>query len=136
MNPLDLIALKHRVGHEHADQQALPILIYFDAAARGQGNATAENALVRLVVIAQCIGSKSGNRAFYDTACAAGAALFSAAGRGRELLAFTTGEHKAMRKMVNAYLRVLPTLEVAMLVVCCQRADEIIKRMQNQDAAA
>ena len=93
MNPFTLVALKQRVGSEYADAQALPILIYLDAVCRGQGFIAAENALVRIVVIAQVLGSKSGNRALYDVACAGGKAVFSAAGRERDLLeVFGIGE--------------------------------------------
>lgn len=136
MTPIDLIVLNQRVGAEEADRQALPILIYFDAAWRGQGGIAAENALLRLVIIGQVIGSKSNNRAFYDVACAGGLALLKAAQRGNELLAFTTGEYQAMRKLVRSYLRVLPDLTIKMLLFAFKRADETISNMENEDAPA
>ena len=132
INPIALMVAKQRVGQEEADRHALPVLLYLDAAHRGRGCIAAENALVRLVVIVQVLGSKSGNRALYDIGCAAGTALFSAAGRGQELLALTTGEYKAMRKLVSAYLRVLPGLQLVMLGFACKRADELISEMRGE----
>ena len=126
MNPFTLVALKQRVGSEYANEQALPILIYLDAVCRGHGFIAAENALVRIVVIAQVLASRSGNRALYNVACAGGKAVFSAASRGRDLLAFTTGEHKAVHALVRAYLRILPMLEVAMFVHAASQAESII----------
>ena len=126
MNPFTLVALKQRVGSEYADAQALPILIYLDSICRGQGFIAAENALVRIVVIAQVLASKSGNRALYNVACAGGKAVFSAASRGRDLLAFTTGEHKAVHALIRAYLHVLPMLEVSMFVHAASQAEAII----------
>jgi hypothetical protein len=107
----------------------LPTLLYLDSAKRGQGSIGAENALVRTVVIAQVIGSRSGNKAFYDCACRAGVQLAKAAGRGADLLALTTGEYMAMRHMVASYLRILPTLQVQMLVYAHRRAEELILEM-------
>lgn len=130
--PIELMVAKQRIGDEEANRHALPVLLYLDAAHRGQGCIAAENALVRLVLIVQVLGSKSGNRALYDIGCKGGQALFTAAGRGAELLAFTTGEYQAMRKPVNSYLRVLPGLQILMLTFACGRADELIAEMRGE----
>lgn len=132
VTPIELMVAKQRIGNEEADQHALPILLYLDAAHRGQGCISAENALLRLVLVVQVLGSKSGNRALYDIGCKGVQALFTAAGRGAELLAFTTGEYQAMRKLVSAYLRVLPGLQIIMLAFACKRADEIIEEMRGE----
>lgn len=126
LDPIAYLALKTKVGREKADELALPTLLYLDSAKRGQGSIAAENALVRTVVIAQVIGSKSGNRAFYDCACRAGVQLAKAAGRGTEWLTLTTGEYQALRHMVASYLRILPTLQIQMLAFSHRRADELI----------
>lgn len=130
--PIEMLVAKQRIGSEEADQHALPVLLYLDAAHRGQGCIAAENALVRLVLIVQVLGSKSGNRALYEISVKAAQSLFTAAGRGQELLAFTTGEYKAMRKLVSAYLRVLPGLQIIMLAFACNRADELIAEMRGE----
>lgn len=130
--PIELLVAKQRVGNVETERHALPVLLYLDAAHRGQGCIAAENALVRLTLIVQVLGSKSGNRALYDIGCKAGQALFTAAGRGAELLAFTTGEYQAMRKLVNSYLRVLPGLQILMLAFACGRADELIAEMRGE----
>ena len=133
INPLEFMALKTRVGHEKADELALPTLLYLDSAKRGMGSLAAENALVRTVVIAQVIGSKSGTRAFYDCACRAGVQLAKAAGRGADLLALTTGEYSALRHMVASYLRILPTLQIQMLAYSHMQAERLIMEMAGEN---
>lgn len=132
---MQLIAMKQRVGRAKADEMALPTLIFLDSAARGKANIAHENSLVKLVVINQVIGSKSGNRAFYDIAIKAGQAMLKACSRQAELLSFTTGEYQAVRKMVVSYLRILPTLEVSMLAFACTQAEAIIASMARIEVA-
>lgn len=133
VNPFQMIALKQKIGAEDANNFAFPILVYLDAAKRGQGFIMAENALVRWIAMAQVIGSKSGNRAFYNLAVEAGGALFKACGRGEELLALTTGEYAALKKLMAAYLRILPDMQVKLFVFAANRAEELIAKMQSED---
>lgn len=132
MSAFDLIALKQPLGRDDADRMSMPALLYLDAAKRGAGTAAIENGLIRVVVIAQSIGSIKRNKKFYDLACAGGRALFAAAARQRELLAFTTGEYQAMRTMVAAYVRALPQLDVGSFVMAARRADEMIIEMTKE----
>lgn len=127
---LSTVALKQRVGKEEADKIALPTLIYLDSAARGQGGVAAENSLVKLVVMTQIIANLANNRAFYDIAVAAGQQLLKACKRQEEMLRFTTGELKAMRKMVSAYLRILPLLEVKALATACMQSESMIGNLK------
>lgn len=133
-NPFALIAAKQKLGREEADRLTDPFLACLDAAKRGNCEAAIENGLVMWVLIAQIIGSNAKNRPFYDLACAAGAALFKAAGRSRELLSLTTGEYQTLKKLMIAYRKVLPDIEVAVMVGACAHADKIVAKMQ-QDAA-
>lgn len=128
-NPLALIAMKQKIGIADANTIALPILIYLDAAHRGKANIEAENSLVRLVVMTQVIGSMAKNRAFYDVALRAGVAMMSACGRQAALLSFTTGEYRAVRAMIAAYLRILPTMEISLLTRASVRSAEIVSGM-------
>lgn len=132
MSAFDLIALKQPLGRDDADRMSMPALLYLDAAKRGAGTAAIENGLIRVVVIAQSIGSIKRNKKFYDLACAGGRALFAAAARQRELLAFTTGEYQAMRAMIAAYVRVLPQLDVGTFVMAARKADATIIEMTKE----
>lgn len=127
MNPWHLIALKQKVGPNKANEIGLLLLIYLDCVHRGQGIVAAENALIRLVVMAQIIGSHSANRPFFDIALEGGRQLLRACGRRTELLSFTTGEYKAVARMLLLYLRALPNMEVAMLMHASLQADQIIQ---------
>lgn len=128
---LSTVALKQRVGKAEADKLALPTLIYLDSAARGQGCIAAENSLVKLVVMTQILGNIANNRAFYDMAVAAGQQLLKACKRQEPLLRFTTGELRAMRKMVIAYLRILPTLEIKALATACMQSESMLGNLSK-----
>jgi len=127
---LSTVALKQRVGKKEADKIALPTLIYLDSVARGQGGIAAENSLVKLVVMTQIIANLANNRAFYEIAVIAGQQLLKACKRQEEMLRFTTGELKAMRKMVSAYLRILPLLEVKALATACMQSEAMIGNLK------
>lgn len=131
---LDWLVLKQQLGQKDADDLSLPVLVYLDAAKRGEAGVGPENALVRWVLMAQVIGSKSGNRRFYDLAVAAGKALFGACGRGNDLLALTTGEYVALKKLMAAYLSILPTMQMKLFLFAVNRSEQLIAEMAREDA--
>lgn len=124
INPLEVIAMHQKVGKDDADQIQLPVLIHFDAAKRGQGTADSANFLTKHIVIALILGSKSGNRAFYDLAGHAYDAMHKACERQTEYLDFTTGEYQAMRKWIEAYFKAMPAVSVGMMNYACQEAQK------------
>lgn len=124
--PLAFLALKTKVGRDRTDELALPLLIHLDAVHRGQGHVSAENALIRLVVMGTNIGTLMNSRAFFDVATLASDKLMKACRRGDGALSLTTTEYQAVRKLVNAYLRVLPTLQMSTLVKAAMSADDLI----------
>lgn len=134
LSPLDVIAMNQKVGQADTDAIALPVLIHLDIAHRGLGDANCANFLTKHILIALTIGSKSGNRPFYDIAGDAYDALRKACARPTEVLSFTTSEYKAMRRMIGAYLRVLPTATVGMMNFACMNAERILKDLDKQAA--
>lgn len=134
LNPFELIARKQRLGEEDANTMVLPVLLYLDAAKRGRADITASNGLAQWIAMAQIIASKIVHRPMYDIACGAGQALYRAAGRREALLSLTTGEYIALRKLMAVYLRVLPQLELQMMVAACARADQLVAQLID-DAA-
>lgn len=134
LSPLDVIAMNQKVGQQDTDAIALPVLIHLDIAHRGQGDANCANFLTKHILIALTIGSKSGNRAFYDMAGAAYDALAKACARPTNLLSLTTVEYQVMRRLIAAYLRVLPTATVGMMNFACMNAERILKDLDKQAA--
>lgn len=134
MNPLAIMAAHQKVGKEDTDKIALPVLIHLDIAHRGLGDATCANFLTKHILVALTLGSKSQNRPFYDLAGKAWGALAKACHRPDELLRLTTGEYQALRGLVAAYLRVLPTVTVGMLNLACANADKILRDMDKEAA--
>lgn len=134
ISPLMVMAAHQKVGQDDTDMMALPVLIHLDIAKRGQADATCANFLTKHILVALSLGSKSGNRAFYDLAGRAYDALAKAAARPDEFLRLTTGEYQALRSMVSAYLRVLPTVTVGMLNLACANAERILAEMDKEAA--
>lgn len=131
LNPLDVMAAHKKVGQADTDTIALPVLVHLDIAHRGMGDATCANFLTKHILIAMSIGSKSGNRPFYDLCGKAWGALKKAAERPDELLRLTTGEYQTLRKMFGAYLRMMPTMSVGLLNMACANADRILSEMEK-----
>lgn len=134
INPIAALAGHQKVGREDTDAIALPVLIHFDAAHRGKGSAESANFLTRHILIAMTIGSKSGNRAFYDLCGGAYDALRNACNRQTEFLAFTTGEYQAMKRWIGAYFRVMPTCTVMLMNYAAQNAQRICDDLDRQAA--
>lgn len=134
ISPIDRLVMNQKVGASDAELIALPVLIHFDIAHRGQGDANCANFLTKHILIALTLGSKSGNRAFYDVASAAYETLAKACARPTDLLSFTTGEYQSMRRWIGAYLRVLPSVSVGMMNFACANANEIISNLDKEAA--
>lgn len=112
INPLILVAAKQKVGKEDADLMALPVLVHFDAAKRGQCTAAGANHLTMHLIVAAYIAAQTKSKAFYDCVQRAYGALMSAAERPTTALDLTTGEYKTMRAAIALYVRALPNVEV------------------------
>lgn len=134
LNPLAVMAAHQKVGQADTDMIALPVLVHLDMAKRGQADANCANFLTKHILIALSLGSKCGNRAFYDLAGKAWDQLAKAAARPDELLRLTTGEYQALRRMISAYLRIMPTVSVGALNVACANADKILNDMVKEAA--
>lgn len=134
LNPIDVIGVHQKVGQEDTDAIALPVLCHLDAAHRGQADAAGANFLTKHIVIALTLGSKAGNRAFYDIAGAAYDALRKACMRPTEVLSFTTAEYQAMKRWIGAYLRVLPTCTVLALNHACKNAERVLADLDREAA--
>lgn len=120
INPLLLVAAKQKVGQEDTDMIALPLLLWFDAAKRGQCNAAGCNHITSHLIIASYIAAATKSKAFHDAVTKAYALLEKAAARPTSLLDLTTTEYQAIRTAISWYLRSLPRVEVGMLTQACQ----------------
>lgn len=134
INPLAALAGHQKVGREDTDAIALPVLIHFDAAHRGVGTADSANFLTQHILVALTIGSKSGNRAFYDMAGSAYDALRKACDRQTEYLTLTTGEYRTMKRWIAAYFRVMPSVTVMLMNFAAQNAARILSEFDGEVA--
>lgn len=126
INPLVLVAAKQRVGKDDADAIALPVLVWFDAAKRGQCTNTGLNHLTTHVIIASWIAARTRSKAFHDACSHAFDMLRKAAMRPGDLVALTTKEYEACKKALGWYVRALPNCEVLTLSKACQEAERIM----------
>lgn len=126
INPLILVAAKQRAGQDDANSIALPVLIWFDAAKRGQCSNTGLNFLTQHVLIAMHIAVMTNSKRFYDICKAGYDMLYKAAARPGDLVALTTTEYGALKKAFGWYLRALPNCEVAVLSKACFEAEKIM----------
>lgn len=122
INPLLLVVAKQPVGQEDADQIALPVLVHFDAAKRGQCTAEGCNHLTTHLIIAAHIAAGTKSKTFYETVQRAYACLMKAAARKTKLLDLSTTEYTALRAAFGMYIRALPGLEIARLTAACKHA--------------
>lgn len=134
INPLALLGAHQKVGNEDADKIALPVLIHLDAAHRGQGNAATADFLLFHAVSAQVLSSTAGNHAIYRMSCEALKSIAKACSRPTNTLSFTTGEYQDVRKLLSAYLRVLPTATVLATSHAAQRAVELMQKQALEAA--
>lgn len=134
LSPLDVLVAHQKVGQADADSIALPLLIHLDIAHRGKGDANCANFLTKHLIIALTLGSKAGNRAFYDMAGAAYDALRKACSRPTDTLSFTTGEYQAVKTLVAAYLRIIPGVTVLAMNHACANAQRILDGMEQAAA--
>jgi hypothetical protein len=126
INPLALIACKQRAGQEDADAIALPVLCWFDAAKRGQCTNTGLNHLTTHVLIAMHIAAMTKSKVLDDICKKGYDMLYKAAGRPGDLLALTTPEYAALKKVFGWYVRALPNCEVAILSAACAKTEKIM----------
>lgn len=126
---LDLIALKQRVGQADTDKIALSVLLHLDSVTRGHGSVVCANYLTKHLIMALDIGQTSRNRAFYETAGAGFEALARACKRKSALLSFTTGEYKAVRSAIAAYLRIFSDARLGVLVHASLASEKMLATM-------
>lgn len=126
INPLMLVVAKQRVGDEDADLIALPLLLHFDAAKRGQCTAAGCNHLTTHLLIASYIAAHTKSKQFHDIITKAYSMLMKAADRPTHLLDLTTSEYQALRSAFSWYLRSLPMVQIGMLTAACQTADRMM----------
>lgn len=125
-SPLNLIAMKQKVGQADADTIALPLLAHLDGAKRGRGSVGCHQFLTLHLIIAVAIASQIGARKFYDQGVAAYAALEKSAARPTKELDLTTGEYKVIRAAFASYLCALPQLEIATMYKASQHAARVM----------
>lgn len=126
INPLALVACKQRVGDEDANDIALPVLIHFDAAKRGQCTAAGCNFLTSHLIIAAFLASATRSKAFHECVDRAYQALMKAASRPTDTLDLTTSEYSALRAAFSLYLRALPSVEVGVLSRACAHSAKVM----------
>jgi hypothetical protein len=114
-NPLHVFARKQTVGKDDAEAVALPVMVYLDAAKRGECPHAGANHLALHLIMASYIAQQKKARPFYDQVMAAYYALKKASERPTELLDLTTGEHRAISKALRTYLSSLPSMEIGLL---------------------
>lgn len=123
-NPLDLLAMKQKVGQEDADKTALPVLIHFDAAKRGRCTVAGAYLLTFHLICASYMARRLRRPVFHRQVTAAYAALGKASARPTELLALTTTEYHAIRPVLAKYLDDMPSFEVGMMAEAAQAASK------------
>lgn len=133
--PMLTLVGKQKVGNEDADAVALPLLIHFDAAKRGQGPAVGQQHLYKHLIMAQLLAAWTKSQVMYDATVKACDALMKASQRPTELLDLSTSEYTAMRKAYGMYLRILPIVEVAMYGRAGDEAERLMGNISNQGAA-
>jgi hypothetical protein len=127
INPLILVAAKQKVGEEDANEMALPVLVHFDAAKRGQCTAAGANHLTLHLICAAYIAAQTKSKTFYDCVQRAYAALMKAADRPTKLLDLTTGEYASMRAAISMYIRALPKVEVWLMNEASKHAARVME---------
>lgn len=126
INPLALVAAKQRVGQEDTDAIALPILVHFDAAKRGQCRAVGVNHMTTHLIIASYLAAHTRSKRYHEIVTHAYNMLAKAAARPTDLLDLTTSEYHALRAAFSWYLRSLPMIEVGMLNAAYKVAEKMM----------
>ncbi len=114
MNPLLILVSKQAVGAPAADLIELPVLIYFDAARRGQLPAFGYNCIAEHLVMAYYLSVRLKSPSFKLIAEHAGNAWRSAGGRPTGKLDLSKREYRAVRAALGVYFRHLPYVELGM----------------------
>jgi hypothetical protein len=127
-NPLDIFAKKQRVGQSDTDAIALPLMIHFDAAKRGQCTTAGANFLTRHLIIGAYIAARLKSKPMHDRITLAYAALKRASDRPTKRLDLTTGEYLAIAAALKVYLCAMPAFEVGTMNEACAVA---VKAMQR-----
>jgi hypothetical protein len=121
-NIFDLIEAKQRIDPEVQDQLALAVLLALDAAKRAAAPAAVANTLTEHLLTSAAIWSITGNKPLYVVAAKAWDALRKASARPTKLLDLTTGEYAAIRLAISYYIRVLPKIELGVMLKAQERA--------------
>lgn len=128
MTPLELIALKQKIGQEYADEAELFVLIHLDAAQpHARLGPIGYNFISRHLVQAQFIFAKLKAPQLLELAHKAGTAWQKAGARPGTYASLTTGEYQAMRAGLRAYFRALPKIEVGTYRQACNVADQVMR---------
>jgi hypothetical protein len=125
-NPLVLVALKDRVGEDHADDFSLRALLWLDAAKRGQLPPGGYNLLATTLLAAASIASQTNSKRFYDIVNTAYQMLCKAGTRPTQLLDLTTAEYQSIRSALSWYVKALPSVEVGVMARACARAEAMM----------
>jgi hypothetical protein len=131
IDPIAMLTAHQKVGQEDADKIALPLLMHFDAAHRGQGSEVSADMLTYHVICAQVLAAKSGNRPVYDMTVEAWNALVTACSRPVNVLSFTTREYQAIKALMAVYLRMLPEVKLGMMNYAAIRAKEALSKLDR-----
>lgn len=124
VSPLYRLAGKQLVGQDDADTIAMQLLIFFDAAKRGQLANNGHEFITKHLIIASFVAARTKSKAFHDQVLTGYNALKKASDRPTELVALTTGEYQAMRTALDWYLKALPTVEIGLMNAACMVAAE------------
>jgi hypothetical protein len=125
-NPLLRLVAHGAVGQEYADDVALSLLCWFDAAKRGQCTAFGCNLMTTNLIISSYIAAHTKSKGYHDIVTKAYSMLEKAAARPGHLLSLTTPEYNALRAAFGLYLRSLPMVKVGMLTQACATAEQMM----------
>lgn len=125
-NPLLRLVAHGSVGQEYADDVALSLLCWLDAAKRGQCTAFGCNLMTTNLIIASYIAAHTKSKRYYEIVTHAYSMLEKAAARPTPLLDLTTPEYNALRAAFGLYLRSLPMVKVGLLTAACATAEKMM----------
>jgi hypothetical protein len=121
-NPLLRLVAHGAVGQQYADDVALSLLCWLDAAKRGQCTAFGCNLMTTNLIMATYIAAHTRSKRFHELATHAYSMLEKAAARPTPLLDLTTPEYNALRAAFGLYLRSMPTVKVGLITAAAQTA--------------
>lgn len=123
-NPLYRLVGKQHVGQADTDTIAMQLLVFFDAAKRGQLANNGHEFLTKHLIIASFVAARTKSKAFHDLVMIGYNALVKASDRETRLLDLTTGEYQSIKTALDWYLRALPKVEIGVMNAARMVADE------------